>query len=108
MPGAAHRRPRLDAAAQAGAAAPGRARVASATRADRQPWHPPIRLHGSTMMLLSVPQVAAELGLSPRQVRRLARQYRVGELVGSVWVLSRPDVHRLRRRRRPGRPKKAG
>ena len=59
------------------------------------------------VVLLSVPQAAAELGLSPRQVRRLARQLRVGELVSDMWVFTRPDVHRLRRRRKPGRARKA-
>ena len=53
--------------------------------------------------LRSSAQVAAELGITPGRVSRLARSRGVGLLVGRDWLFRPSDVDAMRTRQ-PGRP----
>jgi len=58
------------------------------------------------MNLLSIPEAAERLGLSPSLVRRYCRQGRLGQRVGGRWVISEIELVRFDKEPRPvGYPK---
>ena len=71
-------------------------------------WRDNILVMAARLNVLSVAQVAAELGASDTYVRRLlTRQLLYGVKVGPVWAIARDDLESFKRmRRRPGRPRK--
>jgi hypothetical protein len=48
---------------------------------------------------ISVAEASAELGVSPRQVRRLSMVYQLGRRFGTTWALDRGAVRALKRQR---------
>jgi excisionase family DNA binding protein len=60
------------------------------------------------MELLSVPQVATELGVTEGRVRQLLYSGKLaGKQIGWQWVITRTNLDEYKKiRRSPGRPKK--
>jgi excisionase family DNA binding protein len=60
------------------------------------------------MHLLSIPQAAERLGVTPSLVRRWCRAGRLGTKVGTPWVITEAELRVFAKTRRgPGRPKEA-
>jgi hypothetical protein len=53
-----------------------------------------------------VPEVAARLNITPRQVQHLAKSTGIGRKVGRDWQFTAAEVARLAKRRGRGRPRK--
>lgn len=51
--------------------------------------------------LLTVEEVAAELGLTEGRVRQICRAGRLGEKVGTTWVITRPALEAFKKLDRP-------
>jgi hypothetical protein len=52
-------------------------------------------------------EVAAMLGIGESRVRRLARPYEVGTVVGKSWVFTEEDIEILRQRGKAGKRAKS-
>lgn len=59
------------------------------------------------MVLYGAEEIARELGCCREYVGRLAREHGIGRKKGNVWVFTRAEMTRLRKKARPqGRPLK--
>lgn len=54
--------------------------------------------------LYTVDEAAAILGKSPVTVRQNMRTHKIGRKLGREWVLTDPDLDRLRKVPKPGHP----
>lgn len=57
--------------------------------------------------ILTVSEVAEELGITEVTVRRYCQQGRLGEKIGRQWLITRSELDEFKKNRRgPGRPPK--
>lgn len=71
--------------------------------------HARVRALAEAGDLYAADQVAAELGISARMVRRVAAERGLGTRLGEkTWIFRRADIRELRARAPRGRPPKPG
>jgi excisionase family DNA binding protein len=59
------------------------------------------------MDILTVPQVAKELGITENTVRQYCQAGRLGQKIGRQWLITRHELETFKEQRRPpGRPPK--
>jgi excisionase family DNA binding protein len=63
--------------------------------------------YNSIMELLTIKQVAEELGLSENRVREFCQEGRLGEKVGHQWIITRAELEDFKKiPRERGNPRK--
>ena len=63
--------------------------------------------YNPVMELLTVKQVAKELGLSENRVREFCQEGRLGEKVGHQWIITRAELEEFKQiPRKRGNPRK--